>query len=196
MPGLSETGKLLFNRATLKVYDRPTLRAVIQAIHDMDLAAHEGQDLKGDMYEYLLSKISMSGTNGQFRSRAKTTELVGATAYVLETPPNLLLPDKLWRFFWKQPVQVEPFYVWSFFQTATVRRELGRRATGTSGSMKNISKPKVLSMLVPTPPLLLQRQFAARVQEIRALEGRQAESRCRLDDLFQSLLHRAFQGEL
>ena len=196
MPGLSETGKLLFNRATLKVYDRPTLRAVIQAIHDMDLAAHEGQDLKGDMYEYLLSKISMSGTNGQFRSRANTTELVGATAYVLETPPNLLLPDKLWRFFWKQPVQVEPFYVWSFFQTATVRRELGRRATGTSGSMKNISKPKVLSMLVPTPPLLLQRQFAARVQEIRALEGRQAESRCRLDDLFQSLLHRAFQGEL
>lgn len=196
MPGLTETGKLLFNRATLKVYDRPTLRAVIQAIHDMDLAAHDGQDLKGDMYEYLLSKISMSGTNGQFRSRANTTELVGATAYVFETPPNLLLPDKLWRFVWKQPVQVEPFYVWSFFQTATVRRELGRRATGTSGSMKNISKPKVLSMLVPTPPLLLQRQFAARVQEIRALEGRQAESRRRLDDLFQSLLHRAFQGEL
>ena len=30
LPGLSETGKLLFNRATLKVYDRPTLRAVIQ----------------------------------------------------------------------------------------------------------------------------------------------------------------------
>jgi len=34
----------------------------------MDLAAHNGEDLKGDMYEYLLSKISMSGTNGQFRT--------------------------------------------------------------------------------------------------------------------------------
>ena len=55
MPGLTETGKLLFNRATLKVYDRPTLRAVIQAIHDMDLAAHEGQDLKGDMYDGIRS---------------------------------------------------------------------------------------------------------------------------------------------
>ena len=68
LPGLSDTGKLLFSRATLKIYDRPTLRAVIQGIHSLDLAAHEGHDLKGDMYEYLLSKLSMSGTNGQFRT--------------------------------------------------------------------------------------------------------------------------------
>jgi type I restriction enzyme M protein len=68
LPGLSETGKLLFNRATLKIYDRPTLRATVQSIHELELAAHGGQDLKGDMYEYLLSKISMSGTNGQFRT--------------------------------------------------------------------------------------------------------------------------------
>ncbi len=68
LPGLAETGKLLFSRATLKIYDRPTLRAVVQGIHEMDLAAHEGHDFKGDMYEYLLSKLSQSGTNGQFRT--------------------------------------------------------------------------------------------------------------------------------
>lgn len=68
LPGLGETGKLLFNRATLKIYDRPTLRAIIQAIHEMDLTAHDGHDLKGDMYEYLLSKLALSGTNGQFRT--------------------------------------------------------------------------------------------------------------------------------
>ena len=68
LPGLTGTGKLLFSRATLKIYDRPTLRAVVQGVHEMDLAAHEGHDFKGDMYEYLLSKLSMSGTNGQFRS--------------------------------------------------------------------------------------------------------------------------------
>ena len=68
LPGLSGTGKLLFNRATLKIYDRPTLRAVVQAIHEMDLASHNGHDLKGDMYEYLLSKLQLSGTNGQFRT--------------------------------------------------------------------------------------------------------------------------------
>ncbi len=68
LPGLSSTGKLLFNRATLKIYDRPTLRAVIQAIHELDLASHNGHDIKGDTYEYLLSKLQLSGTNGQFRT--------------------------------------------------------------------------------------------------------------------------------
>lgn len=68
LPGLSETGKLLYQRATLKIYDRPTLRAVVQGLQEMDLAAHDGVDLKGDMYEYLLSKLATSGTNGQFRT--------------------------------------------------------------------------------------------------------------------------------
>lgn len=68
LPGLTDTGKLLFSRANLKIYDRPTLRAVIQSINNMDLNAHDGVDLKGDMYEYLLGKIAASGTNGQFRT--------------------------------------------------------------------------------------------------------------------------------
>ena len=78
LPGLSETGKLLFNRATLKIYDRPTLRAVIQGINEMDLGAHDGVDIKGDMYEYLLSKLSQSGTNGQFRTPRHIIDLIVA----------------------------------------------------------------------------------------------------------------------
>jgi type I restriction enzyme M protein len=76
LPGLSETGRMLFNRATLKVYDRPTLRAVIQVINDMDLAPHGGMDLKGDMYEYLLSKLAQSGTNGQFRTPRHIIDMI------------------------------------------------------------------------------------------------------------------------
>lgn len=78
LPGLTDTGKLLFSRATLKIYDRPTLRAVVQAIHGMDLSAHDGHDLKGDMYEYLLSKLSASGTNGQFRTPRHIIDLIVA----------------------------------------------------------------------------------------------------------------------
>jgi len=68
LPNLSDTGKLLFSRATLKIYDRATLRAVVQGVHNLDLAPHAGRDFKGDMYEYLLSKLSASGMNGQFRT--------------------------------------------------------------------------------------------------------------------------------
>ncbi len=78
LPGLSVTGKLLFNRATLKIYDKPTLRAVVQAISKLDLDPHEGIDLKGDMYEYLLSKLSVSGTNGQFRTPRHIIDMIVA----------------------------------------------------------------------------------------------------------------------
>jgi type I restriction enzyme M protein len=78
LPGMSETGRTLFNRATLKIYDRPTLRAVIQGVHDLDLNAHDGHDMKGDMYEYLLSKLSASGTNGQFRTPRHIIDLITA----------------------------------------------------------------------------------------------------------------------
>jgi type I restriction enzyme M protein len=65
LPGLTRTGRELFRNATLKIYDRPTLRAVVQVVAAMDLAPHNGHDLKGDMYEYLLSKLAQSGTNGR-----------------------------------------------------------------------------------------------------------------------------------
>lgn len=90
LPGLSQTGKLLFQRATLKIYDRPTLRAVVQAIHDMDLEAHEGVDLKGDMYEYLLARLSMSGTNGQFRTPRHIIAMIVA---LVDPRPGLRLCD-------------------------------------------------------------------------------------------------------
>lgn len=76
LPSLSDTGKLLFSRATLKIYERPTLRAVVQGIHNLDLTPHDGHDLKGDMYEYLLGKIAASGTNGQFRTPRHIIEMI------------------------------------------------------------------------------------------------------------------------
>jgi type I restriction enzyme M protein len=76
LPGLTDTGKLLFSRATLKIYDRPTLRAVVQGVQEFDLAAHDGHDFKGDMYEYLLSRLAASGTNGQFRTPRHIIDLI------------------------------------------------------------------------------------------------------------------------
>lgn len=90
LPGLTDTGKLLFSRATLKIYDRPTLRAVIQGIHEMDLAAHDGIDFKGDMYEYLLSKLAASGTNGQFRTPRHIIDLI---VELVNPQPNQLICD-------------------------------------------------------------------------------------------------------
>jgi type I restriction enzyme M protein len=90
LPNLSKTGKLLFERATLKIYDRPTLRAVIQVLNDMDLSEHEGVDLKGDMYEYLLNQIATSGTNGQFRTPRHFIDLI---VELIDPQPNETMVD-------------------------------------------------------------------------------------------------------
>ena len=90
LPNLSSTGRELFRNATLKIYDRPTLRAVVQIIAEMDLTLHEGHDLKGDMYEYLLSKLSQSGTNGQFRTPRHIIDLIVA---LVNPQPGLRICD-------------------------------------------------------------------------------------------------------
>ena len=70
LPNLSGMGKVLFRQAHLKIYSRPTLRSVVSIIDSMDYNNPQkyDTDVKGDLYEYLLSKINTSGTNGQFRT--------------------------------------------------------------------------------------------------------------------------------
>jgi type I restriction enzyme S subunit len=59
-----------------------------------------------------------------------------------------------------------------------------------------VSGSRIYRVSILVPPLPLQKEFAQRVTEIRELEAGQAASRQRLEALFQSMLHRAFQGEL
>lgn len=129
-------------------------------------------------------------------SRANTTQLVGAVAFVEDTPPHFLLPDKLWRFVWREPLLADPVFVWALFQTEMIRGEIGRRATGTSASMKNISHEKVLSIRTILPPLDTQRDFARRMKALERLKSTYRASRITCDALFASLQQCAFRGEL
>lgn len=46
----------------------PTPRLLDQVVQMIDKIKMEDRDTKGDLYEYLLSKIATAGTNGQFRT--------------------------------------------------------------------------------------------------------------------------------
>jgi type I restriction enzyme S subunit len=67
---------------------------------------------------------------------------------------------------------------------------------GSQTALPILKKSLFEKIRIPVPPLPLQKEFAQRVTEIRELEAGQATSRTRLDALFQSMLHRAFNGEL
>jgi type I restriction enzyme S subunit len=121
---------------------------------------------------------------------------VGATAYVDQVDPNVVLPDKIWKFIWHSDRRVEPFFVWFLFRQPAFRNEIGKRATGTSGSMKNISQNKVLNLRVGLPPLDQQREFSKQLAYLNKHDGSQRAQLRQFDALFASLQHSAFRGEL
>lgn len=88
----------------------------------------------------------------------------------------------------------------SEYLLAFVNSESGRSyfhgSGNTTSGLVTISTSIVKNCRIPVPPVSLQSEFAQRVKEIREMEARQAASRARLDELFQSMLHRAFSGEL
>jgi type I restriction enzyme M protein len=90
LPGLTDTGRLLFRQSTLKILDRPTLRAIVQGIHQMGITAQGTKDPKGDMYEYLLNKIATSGTNGQFRT---PRHIIDTIVKMVDPQPNESICD-------------------------------------------------------------------------------------------------------
>ena len=88
--------------------------------------------------------------------------------------------------------ELDPIYLMGALMQA--RERLRSLATGSTHKTIYLSTVEQFSVLVP--PLPLQNKFAARVTEIRELEAAQATARHRVEDLFQSLEQRTFQGEL
>ncbi len=128
-------------------------------------------------------------------SRANTREMVGATCIVDRVYENLFLPDKIWRLDLK-PSKAFNWYIKFLLTHEGFRENLRKVATGTSGSMLNISKAKLKQLEVPLAPIELQNQFA---QHIEAIEQQKRQAQASLEkseELFNSLLQRAFKGEL
>lgn len=92
-------------------------------------------------------------------SRANTSEMVGATAIVDKDYGDLFLPDKLWRL---DPTdEVETVFLKALLSSPSIRAEMSKVSTGSSGSMQNISMAKFRKLPAFLPPLALQQEFAA-----------------------------------
>jgi hypothetical protein len=75
--------------------------------------------------------------------------------------------------------------------------EVGQlRADASETSYSFMSTTVLKHLRIYVPPLDLQELFVERQEGLRDLRRSQAATRQRLDDLNQSLIHQAFQGEL
>ena len=92
-------------------------------------------------------------------SRMNTKELVGESGYVREDDHELFLPDRLWAL--TPRPDTDGRWLSQLLASPGMRDVLGSRATGTSGSMKNISQPVLLGTPVLKSPMVEQRRIAA-----------------------------------
>jgi len=83
-------------------------------------------------------------------------------------------------------------YLWALLQMSY--EEL--RSLGRGGNQPNLNLSIVKNFEVTLPPLALQREFAAWVEEARGVQSAQGKSAEKVEALYQSMLARAFAGEL
>jgi type I restriction enzyme S subunit len=126
-------------------------------------------------------------------SRANTRELVAATCLVDHDEPRLFLPDKLWRIVPRGDRCAGEFLRFLLANPA-FRYEICRCATGTSGSMLNVSREKVLRLRAPFPPMPLQSRFRAAVWKTFSVRDGQILAEDAASLLLKCIVHRAFAG--
>lgn len=123
-------------------------------------------------------------------SRMNTTELVGAAAYVWEAPFNTYLPDRLWRAELKD--NACPICVWQLLIQNSTKESIRKIASGTSGSMKNISKPGLLSIRVKKIDTDDQQKFSGFVEQVHRNKLTIQQSLDKLKVLKESLMQQYF----
>lgn len=97
-------------------------------------------------------------------TRKNTPELVGMCAYVYDTPPKLMMPDLLFRL--NTTPACNKVFLWKLINHDLFRGRIKAIATGSAKSMSNISKERLLNLEIILPPLEIQEQFAAFVEQI------------------------------
>ncbi|MCA9485911.1 MAG: restriction endonuclease subunit S [Nanoarchaeota archaeon] len=81
-----------------------------------------------------------------------------------------------------------------YFYMNNMAKKLNQMATGAT--ITYLSKKKFQELIVKVPPIELQRKFAGIVEKVEAMKEQQKKSKLEIDNLFNSLMQRAFKGEL
>jgi type I restriction enzyme S subunit len=93
------------------------------------------------------------------------------------------------------PSVLNPRYLRAFLDTSRGRRMV-RTQCRTSAGQYNINTEGLGSLTLPVPPIEKQNEFARRLKHVILLEGKAASGITESNSLFDSLVQRAFRGEL
>ncbi len=124
-------------------------------------------------------------------SRANTRELVAAICMVHQDYDNLFIPDKLWSIKLNHELLLPEFFL-ILIQNEKVRELLTKQATGTSGSMLNISKSKFEETEIIFPEINIQKYFCNAFRKTTNLKIKLIKSNELTNESFNSLSKKVF----
>lgn len=106
-------------------------------------------------------------------TQANTAELVARSVIAWNPKPRLMLSDKIIRLHLASGTDKAYFNL--FNNSSFARTHYVAYASGTSASMKNVSREVVLSLPVPVPPAAEQSRIVAAVASLTTLCDRLRE---------------------
>lgn len=131
-------------------------------------------------------------------TRANTIELVGAVALVERVSKKLMLSDKTLRI--QVGGTVSPRWVLYWLRSQFGREQIESLATGNQQSMRNISQGSIRAIKIRVPPPEEQKKIESTVEALMRvadqIETRYKVAKARVDRLAESILAKAFRGEL
>jgi type I restriction enzyme S subunit len=164
----------------------------VGAVHPDGLKLHENKVIEEEIFK----KSNYLVRNGDLLfSRANTLDLVGFVCHVINSPKFLMLSDKTLRLTVKPSHMITRFLFWHF-QHPEVRAQIEIGATGTSGSMKNISQSSIENILVCRPQINEQEKITQRLDNAVNNHKAEIENLLKMQSLKTALMDDLLTGRI
>jgi len=125
-------------------------------------------------------------------NRTNSKELVGKTG-IIEHEKEMVFAGYLIRV--RVNELANPYYVWAHLNSKWSKTTLRKMCKNIIG-MANINAKELQSIKILKAPIDLQNKFADQIQQIQVQKEKAQSSMNKAEELFNTLLQRAFKGEL
>lgn len=132
--------------------------------------------------------------NSLVMNRSNTPLLVGSSAFIKKAPKKTYLSDKLWQFKVNQNANIQ--WIAFYFSNETTLTKLRDMATGTSNSMKNITKPDVLNIDLFAPQKAEQTKIASFLSSVDEKISQLTQKHELLSQYKQGMMQKLFSQQL
>jgi type I restriction enzyme S subunit len=127
-------------------------------------------------------------------NRVNSTKFLGKSAIIPMLPEPTVFESNMMRITLNQRL-AHPKFIVEMLQKNVVRNQILHSAKDAV-NQSSINQEDVKSFKFPLPPIGEQKKYAALVEKVESLRSKQKELEKELENLFQSLMQRAFKGEL